>query len=322
MSKAKFAAARELITEKKYDQARSILETIDHPTAKDWLKKLDEIAPINPNFSQKVRLQTLRTSTTQVKDTKPSRRSLPKIGVVAGAITLIIATAVLFLISEFNQSTAQIEALVTYCMKITDSSRDKCTTVAQYLVSDKELFPIFADCIANFAPDSESFIECTKNADEIIYDRVVAEDTQRVALYWLCSGSHITTDSSDTESDYLHTVLNDQRFGEAVRDEDCRNWMVELEELYPTAQVINDCVGTRSEYFELFDWRMAAGHYLLVSFNSHWETANWEGNIRVNFINVVNCMMTNLGDKFPALPTCTADYPRRIACTIPSYKPT
>jgi len=46
MSKAKFAAAKELIDEKKYDQARAILMTIDHPTAAKWLEKLDQISPV------------------------------------------------------------------------------------------------------------------------------------------------------------------------------------------------------------------------------------------------------------------------------------
>jgi len=45
MSKAKFAAAKELIDEKKYDEARAILKTIDHPTARDWEARLDKIAP-------------------------------------------------------------------------------------------------------------------------------------------------------------------------------------------------------------------------------------------------------------------------------------
>ena len=40
MLKAKFAAARELIREKRYDAAREILLTIDHPTAREWLDKL------------------------------------------------------------------------------------------------------------------------------------------------------------------------------------------------------------------------------------------------------------------------------------------
>ena len=46
MSKAKLAAARELIQEKNYGLARSLLRTInDDPTALVWLAKLDKIAP-------------------------------------------------------------------------------------------------------------------------------------------------------------------------------------------------------------------------------------------------------------------------------------
>lgn len=45
MSKAKFAAAKELIDEKKYDEARSILGTIDHPVARQWEAKIDSLSP-------------------------------------------------------------------------------------------------------------------------------------------------------------------------------------------------------------------------------------------------------------------------------------
>jgi hypothetical protein len=48
MSKAKFLAAKELIQEKKYDEARAILRTINDPTAQKWLKKLDKLAPEVP----------------------------------------------------------------------------------------------------------------------------------------------------------------------------------------------------------------------------------------------------------------------------------
>lgn len=46
MSKAKFAAAKELIDEKQYGEARAILKTIDHPTAREWEAKLDKLAPV------------------------------------------------------------------------------------------------------------------------------------------------------------------------------------------------------------------------------------------------------------------------------------
>lgn len=42
MSKAKLEAARELIREKRYDDARRLLEGIDHPTAREWIAKIDE----------------------------------------------------------------------------------------------------------------------------------------------------------------------------------------------------------------------------------------------------------------------------------------
>jgi hypothetical protein len=45
MSKAKMQAAKELIQEKKYDDARKILATVDHPTAREWEAKLDRLSP-------------------------------------------------------------------------------------------------------------------------------------------------------------------------------------------------------------------------------------------------------------------------------------
>jgi hypothetical protein len=59
MSKAKFDAARELIAEKRYDEARAILNTINHPTAKEWLTKLDKLSPlVSP--SQQLQASTVR----------------------------------------------------------------------------------------------------------------------------------------------------------------------------------------------------------------------------------------------------------------------
>ncbi|MAS38341.1 MAG: hypothetical protein CL610_30370 [Anaerolineaceae bacterium] len=43
MSKSKMVAARELIREKKYEEARSLLKTVDHPTAIDWILKIDSV---------------------------------------------------------------------------------------------------------------------------------------------------------------------------------------------------------------------------------------------------------------------------------------
>lgn len=45
MSKAKMEAARELIREKRYNEARVILQTVDHPLAQEWIAKIDSISP-------------------------------------------------------------------------------------------------------------------------------------------------------------------------------------------------------------------------------------------------------------------------------------
>jgi hypothetical protein len=52
MSKTKMLAAKELIDEKRYDEARTILRSVDHPKAVEWLEKLDKIDP--PNALQKI----------------------------------------------------------------------------------------------------------------------------------------------------------------------------------------------------------------------------------------------------------------------------
>jgi hypothetical protein len=53
MSKAKLTAAKELINEKQFDAARAILVKIDDPLAKKWLDKLDEIAPVSTEITNK-----------------------------------------------------------------------------------------------------------------------------------------------------------------------------------------------------------------------------------------------------------------------------
>lgn len=64
MSKAKLMAAQELIKEKRYDEALALLKGVDHPTAKQWLDKLDKIVskqgkPHNPT-KRNVKLNTLQ----------------------------------------------------------------------------------------------------------------------------------------------------------------------------------------------------------------------------------------------------------------------
>jgi hypothetical protein len=45
MSENKLNTAKQLLGEKRYDEARELLQTINHPTAQQWLAKLDKINP-------------------------------------------------------------------------------------------------------------------------------------------------------------------------------------------------------------------------------------------------------------------------------------
>lgn len=45
MSKARMEYAKELIQEKQYAKARAVLKEVDHPTARQWLIRLDELDP-------------------------------------------------------------------------------------------------------------------------------------------------------------------------------------------------------------------------------------------------------------------------------------
>jgi hypothetical protein len=45
MSNTELSAARDLIQQRRYAEARALLQTINHPTATQWLAKLDQIDP-------------------------------------------------------------------------------------------------------------------------------------------------------------------------------------------------------------------------------------------------------------------------------------
>jgi len=53
MSKAKFAVAKEFIQDEDYDSARIILQSLNHPTAKKWLARIDELDPPFPKTTSK-----------------------------------------------------------------------------------------------------------------------------------------------------------------------------------------------------------------------------------------------------------------------------
>ena len=55
MSKAKLLQAKALIRQKRYDDARALLITVDHPTADKWLARLSRVAPTSrPDYTNKL----------------------------------------------------------------------------------------------------------------------------------------------------------------------------------------------------------------------------------------------------------------------------
>ena len=127
MSKQKLLAARELIKEKNYDEARAILKTIDHPTAKEWLAKLDRIAPEKKPQSALGRLLLPRRG----------RGRLYWIGFV------LFTCAIVYACSIFGQTvgliptttelnvTRTIEASTQIAVHTTDEARQQMTIDAQ-----------------------------------------------------------------------------------------------------------------------------------------------------------------------------------------------
>jgi hypothetical protein len=67
-AKQKMTQARDLIRARQYGEARAILETVDHPLAREWLSKLDRIAPLQQTSSW-----TKSRQTTTAREQSPGR---------------------------------------------------------------------------------------------------------------------------------------------------------------------------------------------------------------------------------------------------------
>lgn len=91
MSKAKFAAVKELIDEKKFDEARALLKTIDHPVAQEWIDKINKLSP--PPVASK----SSPKATTTIYN------------VVRGVLVTVLAVVVLLIVvAQFNKTSSDI----------------------------------------------------------------------------------------------------------------------------------------------------------------------------------------------------------------------
>jgi len=114
MSKAKFEAARELIAEKQYNEARAILRTINHPLARAWEVKLNRIAP---EYDRQSRLDDYQGFFDN--SSKRKRGSFGIMNVVVGLILLVVG---LFIMNgSVGSGTMQCItplALVAFCVAL------------------------------------------------------------------------------------------------------------------------------------------------------------------------------------------------------------
>lgn len=96
--KEQMLKAKALINEKRYDEARKILEKVDHPTAREWLTKLDAIAP-KGTAPARAKPGMQKQSTTP---TRGGRRSILPL-LIAGIIVLLgVLVGVLFVLPRLN----------------------------------------------------------------------------------------------------------------------------------------------------------------------------------------------------------------------------
>lgn len=103
MSDIKFLAAKELIQEHKYDEARGILKTINHPTAKKWLRRIDELDPPFPEPAPRRKSeQKFEKSVEQEKYYKRENRRARRRAKAFGADSILRGIGVLVLWAFFS----------------------------------------------------------------------------------------------------------------------------------------------------------------------------------------------------------------------------
>ncbi len=153
MSKARFAAAKELIDEKKYDEARALLKTIDHPTAREWEAKLDKIAPPvsykppEPQSFLSPQPVLPNMDTTKQADSKKKKNSRA----VQGCLILILAGGI-FYFSTRNTSAPEPTSSPTFTNEERASIRSTSTAEKVALLSTEVISNQTATIIALTPP--------------------------------------------------------------------------------------------------------------------------------------------------------------------------
>ncbi len=144
--KEQMARASQLIKAKQYSEARKLLKTIDHPKAKEWLGKLDQIAP----------------------ERKPRRWWVPALIVVLVAIGGLSAAlyvsgqnAARGVVEDARQAT--VARLTTYCEEHGEGTSDCPLYARSTLREDARVFAA-QSCFDLYADDAEAVGDCLLRA--------------------------------------------------------------------------------------------------------------------------------------------------------------
>ena len=279
MSKQKMLAARELIQEKRYAEARALLKTIDDPKAQEWLKKLDAIAP--------------------EKKKSGGRLVYITAAVVLLAVVVIVVTLVMRQNNAENANqnaaaqvptqmelpseitaipTGQVaidpkvkEAFTIHCMSVAQLSRQECEDYAATLIVDPDFTETITLCTERYADSLDTFAVCMQDVWNELDKRYNNNVMQVAMLYAYCSGDSAAFSHFD--------------------DDICYDWANLVGILSPGWSVAEECWGTND----------LGGLY--------WSSSEHGEEI------AVQCLADQLGENFPELPLCDNLFPLRHNCT-------
>lgn len=162
MSDNKLLEAKKLIQSKKYNEARQILKDSNNPTAKKWLKKLDEIAP------------------TQSENDVSQNSPLLLYSILTGVLGVVIGIIIGFVIGRSQVSTtslADVPSQNTQSNILNDS--DDSDDMRNRVIEGLQTYcfvPI--DLLQAF--DSWSL----RNNDDALFPQLVSADVSQICLEW------------------------------------------------------------------------------------------------------------------------------------------
>ncbi len=159
MSKQGFAKARQLIRDKKYHEARSVLEGIDHPKATEWILRIDKltsqrrISPANIIAG----IATVSVSIMVIVAIAVLTSGLSSDELAATAIAEIRATLDEFALLEYARVSA---TYTTYCSSVAERNKGDCDRWALTVLDTLYDDALLCDTEYDWITDTNDFTTC------------------------------------------------------------------------------------------------------------------------------------------------------------------